>query len=90
MTVKSCHGCRYLVLFSNNVQPRCRVTDGGPPVSVDYDPYTNTTTKYYGFRPTTVEMRNDGAACGPDAVLFQPTLYHRITTWMGEKDVVWS
>lgn len=34
-----------------------------------------------GLRPTVVEQRAAGALCGPEAMLYAPTRWHRLRFW---------
>lgn len=74
--MKSCNGCKYLVRTS--MADLCRHDDPAP----RWEKNQHTGRETYVFtgymRPTVQKMRSPGANCGPDAVLYDPTLFRRI------------
>lgn len=77
--MKSCRGCKFLVHASNF--DVCKADDG--PWEWVTDPYSGRRSlrSLKGWmRPTLAQMRAEGAKCGPDARLYQPTLFRRLLT----------
>ncbi len=75
--MEPCTGCRFLVLTST--RGVCRATDG--PVVYTLNPLTNRYEPKIVWRPTVTEQRAEGAPCGPDRKLYQPTLWARLWAW---------
>lgn len=79
--MKPCIGCKHLIAQLS----LCKATDVGPwaeetnPLSgrvkwVNLHP----DVEWSGWRPSVEHMRKSGASCGPDAKLYEPTLWHRL------------
>jgi len=83
--MKQCNGCKHLV--HTNSHDVCDADDGqfhhvvdphsGRVSVVNVDPMKSP------FRPRLHEMRNPGGKCGPDAVLYEPTLFRRVLIALG-------
>lgn len=76
--VKSCKGCRFrLVRRLTALQSVCMAHDGE--IKREWvSPHDGRRTVYYGLRPTIDEERAEGRPCGPEAKLFQPTIWRRL------------
>lgn len=77
--MKLCTGCKYLV--HAGTRDVCKAQDG--PWVLKTNPYTGRSRlesegPHGGWRPTVVQMRASGAACGPDAVLYERPWWWRI------------
>ena len=72
--MKPCTGCRFLVLLE--MGSVCRAADKIPMPAINF--YTGRREVHYGLRPRVVDMRAEGAACGPDARLWEPNWIWRL------------
>ena len=78
MALKQCNGCKHLVAFS----AACK---GGEVLVRHINPYTGKafwrSDSGRVFRPSPVEARSEKGKCGPDAKLYEPTIWARIFPW---------
>lgn len=83
--MKQCNGCKHLVHTSG--YDVCDADDG--PFHSVVDPLSGRVSvvhvdpKKSLFRPRLHEMRNPGGKCGPEASLYEPTLFRRALVAIG-------